>query len=73
MMCHVCGGGLESTLADMPFNLASNRILILKDLPVLQCGQCGEYYLEDPTMKRVDEILEQTPASSELEVLRYAT
>jgi hypothetical protein len=44
----------------------------LKDLPVLQCNNCNEYLLDDPVMKRVDEILEKVDSAAELEVIRYA-
>ena len=47
-------------------------IVILKDLPVLQCNNCNEYLLHDPVMKRVDEILEKVDTAAELEVIRYA-
>ena len=72
MKCHVCGGEMKAMTSDLPFKLAPNRIVILKNLPVLQCGQCGDYLLEDPIMARVEEMLQGVDASIELEVLRYA-
>jgi len=72
MKCHVCGGEIKSATSDMPFKLASNRIVIFKNLPVLQCNQCGEYLLEDPVMVRVEKLLEGVDASAELEIVRYA-
>ena len=56
----------------MPFKLEANRIVILKNLPVLQCGQCGEYLLEDSAMARVEEMLGRMDAMAELEIVRYA-
>ena len=72
MKCHVCGGSLVPRQSDMPFKLAPSRTVILKDLPVLQCEECGEYLIEDPVMARVEELLDRADASAELEVLRYA-
>lgn len=57
MRCHVCGGAIEATTSDLPFKLAQNRIVIFKNLPVLQCDQCGEYLLEDSVMARVEEMI----------------
>ncbi len=47
-------------------------IVILKDVPVLQCQNCSEYLRGDPVMSRVEEILEKADAAAELEIIRYA-
>ena len=57
---------------DLPFKVSDRTIVILKDLPVLQCGNCGEYLIEDPIMERVEGILERVNSESELEVVRFA-
>ena len=72
MKCGVCGAGLVPTASDLPFKTSDHTIIILKDVPVLQCGNCGEYLLEDPVMSRVDEILSTVARAAELEVIRYA-
>ena len=72
MKCHVCGGEMTATTSDLPFKLAPNRLVIFKNLPVFQCGQCGEYLLEDAVMVRVEERLQGVDASAELEIVRYA-
>lgn len=72
MKCHICSGQTQATTSDMPFKLDTNRIVIFKNLPVLQCNQCGEYLIEDSVMARVEEILDGVDASAELEIVRYA-
>lgn len=72
MKCHVCGGGMKAATSDLPFMLAQNRIVIFKNLPVLQCDQCGEYLLQDVVMARVEEMLQDVDVSAELEIVRYA-
>ena len=72
MKCHVCGGGLEATVTDAPFKTGQHAIVILKELPVLQCGNCGEYLIEDTVMKHVEAILEKANHGAELEIVRYA-
>ncbi|MBZ0169770.1 hypothetical protein MELA_01811 [Candidatus Methylomirabilis lanthanidiphila] len=72
MKCHICDGEVKGATSDMPFKLEANRIVIFKNLPVLQCDQCGEYLLEDAVMKRVEEMLDRIDASAELEIVRYA-
>jgi hypothetical protein len=51
---------------------SEERIIILKEIPVLQCGSCREYLLEDAVMARVDVVLSKADGGAELEVIRYA-
>jgi len=57
---------------NLPFKMSEERIVILKQLPVLQCGACREYLIEDAVMARIDALLARTDSSAELEVIRYA-
>ena len=63
---------MNSTVSDLPFKTTDNSIVILKSLPVLQCGNCTEYLIEDAVLSRVDEILAGISRAAELEVIRYA-
>ncbi len=72
MRCRVCGGLLESRVTDLPFKISDSAIVILRSLPVLQCRQCGDTELEQPTVSRVDQLLAAVGESAELEVIRYA-
>ena len=72
MRCHVCGSELVAMVTDLPFKLNETTIVILKELPVLQCSGCSEYLLEDAVMARVDEILGRANAQAELEIIRFA-
>jgi YgiT-type zinc finger domain-containing protein len=72
MKCHVCGSGLKATIADLPFRVRENAIVIVKGLPVLQCESCGEFLIEHPIMERLEAILDQTDQGAELEIIRFA-
>ena len=72
MKCRVCGSDMKSIVTSLPFKMNETTIVILKDLPVLQCNSCSEYLLDDPVMRRVDELLEKVDTAAELEVIRYA-
>lgn len=72
MRCTVCGARMSQVVTDLPFKLSETRIVILKELPVLQCEACREYLIEDPVMARIDTLLKGTDSTAELEVLRYA-
>ena len=72
MKCTVCGARMNAISTDLPFKLSEDRIVILKQLPVLQCEACREYLIEDAVMARIDTLLAQSDGGAELEVIRYA-
>ncbi len=72
MRCHVCGAKMQSIITDLPFKVNDSTIIIMKELPVIQCDSCSEYLLDDPVLKRVDAIIEKVDVASELEIIRYA-
>jgi YgiT-type zinc finger domain-containing protein len=72
MKCGVCGDQLWPVHSDLPFKVSEQTIVILKDLPVLQCQNCAQYLLEDRVLSRVDEILASIDSAAELEIIRYA-
>ncbi len=72
MTCHICGGEMRATSSDMPFNVDATHIVIFKGLPNYQCGQCGEYLIDDAVMERVEAVLSRSDSAAELEVVRYA-
>jgi YgiT-type zinc finger domain-containing protein len=63
---------MEPAVTNLPFKVKESTIIIVKDLPVLQCMNCNEYSLEDAVMEQVDKILEGADTSAELEVIQYA-
>lgn len=71
MNCHQCGMKLENVITDLPFKTDIHSIII-KDLPVLQCGNCSEYLIEDHVMERVDAILKNVSDAVEVEILSFA-
>ena len=72
MTCAVCGNRLRPKRGDLSFNVSERTIVIIKDLPVLQCENCANYLLEDDVVSRVDVILASVDNAAELEIIRYA-
>ena len=72
MRCTVCGAELKATRTDLPFKVRETSIVILKNLPVMQCGNCPEYLIEDVVLSRVDDILDRVDSEAEVEIIRYA-
>lgn len=72
MKCSICGTSLKTIKTDLPFKVRETSIVIVKNLPVLQCGSCPQYLLEDSVLGRVDEILARSDNEAELEIIGYA-
>ena len=72
MKCGVCGAQLRPVHSALPFKASEQTIVILKDLPVLQCENCAQSLLEDRALSRVDEILASIDSAAELETIRSA-
>ena len=71
MQCTVCGATLRPTISDLPFKVREHTIVILKNLPVLECPNCGQYLIADHEFSRVEQMLAQVNGAAELEILRY--
>ena len=72
MKCRVCAGVLSNTTTDLPFKITSRTIVIIKQLPVLQCERCSEYSFDDATFARVEQILANVDTGAELEIIPFA-
>lgn len=72
MRCTSCRAELRTTQTDLPFKVNQTAIVILKNLPVLQCVKCPEYLIEVEVLRRVEEILARVEGGTELEIIRYA-
>ena len=70
MKCHACGGQMHDMRSDIPFKLDRSRIVIIKDLPVLQCAECGEHAFADSVMTEIETLLSNVDESAELEIVR---
>jgi YgiT-type zinc finger domain-containing protein len=63
---------MSAIQTNLPFKISQNTIIIVKDLPVLQCEGCTEYLLADDVMEHIDQLFERVDITAELEVLKYA-
>jgi hypothetical protein len=46
-------------------------MIILRDLPLMECSECGAYALEAMVMERVHEIVERLDSPSHLDAVLY--
>ncbi|HEX9024755.1 MAG TPA: YgiT-type zinc finger protein [Geobacteraceae bacterium] len=60
MKCHRCGGEFENITTELSFKTGVHSIIVIKDLPVKQCGNCSEFVIEDQVMEGVERIITAT-------------
>lgn len=72
MKCHACGNQMRAVVSDFPFRVNRSVMIILRDLPLLECSECGAYALEETVMERVHEIVEKLRSPSHLDAVLYA-
>ncbi len=72
MRCHVCGAIMKAINTDLPFKISEKAMVIIKEVPVIQCENCHEYLIEDASMEKVETILERANHGAELEIIRFA-
>jgi YgiT-type zinc finger domain-containing protein len=63
---------MKSIVTDLPFRVDRSVMIILRDLPLLECSKCGAHALEEEVMERVHEIVGRLRSPSHLEAVLYA-
>lgn len=68
MQCTICGSVLQNTTSDLSFKTQRHTIVFLKNLPILECTNCGEFLITGREFSRVEEMLAQVHGVAELEI-----
>ena len=55
--CPLCGGSKKSGTTVFTVNLGEG-ILVVRDVPALVCGQCGEDWIEDKIASRLENFVD---------------
>jgi YgiT-type zinc finger domain-containing protein len=63
---------MAAHLTDLPFKTGDTSIVVVRGVPVTECGNCHEFLIAFEDMKRVEEILRGRRPGAELEVTRFA-
>ena len=53
--CPVCGGTMKEDLVTHPQEY-EGRIILLENVPVLTCGQCGEVMMKPEVLERIQKL-----------------
>ncbi|CAN5265754.1 hypothetical protein BH20GEM2_BH20GEM2_08630 [soil metagenome] len=57
-------------MTDLPFK-RTDKAIVIKGLPVLECPNCTECLLENSAMAAVEAILNGPDEAAELEIVKY--
>ena len=70
-LCAICGGNKTEGGTTYTVSVGSG-VLVVKDVPARLCEQCGEAWLDDETMKRLEVLAQEVRRHPvEVEVLQY--
>ncbi len=70
-LCAICGGSKTEGGTTYTVSVGSG-VLVVKDVPARLCEQCGEVWLDDETMKRLEALAQEVRRQPvEVEVLQY--
>ena len=71
--CYVCGGTVEPTLTTY-FQIIRDEAYIINDVPMQECMQCGERYLQADVAYSVEQTIKNgTPSGyRQVPVYRYS-
>jgi YgiT-type zinc finger domain-containing protein len=73
MNCVICKQGQTHSGKAVVTLERGKTTVVIKDVPAEICENCGEYYLNEETTAKVQELAEQAVRQGvEIEVLRYA-
>lgn len=72
MVCVMCKGDLtEGTISYSADH--NSQFLLIRKVPALICSQCGEFFLDDETLARIEQVIESAKKTNvEIEVLKFA-
>lgn len=58
MKCYQCGGELKSTVTTLHLQ-KDHQPILMDNVPVKVCEQCGEEYISGPVAEKLGRILDQ--------------
>ncbi len=59
MLCPLCKGNMEKSVANLPYRLSERNLVVLVNVPALVCEQCGDEYIEIDVVRNVEKVLER--------------
>jgi YgiT-type zinc finger domain-containing protein len=72
LTCFSCKGNTDRKLKTHAATL-DRCVIIIKNVPALVCGQCGEVYFEDEVMQRLELIIDRLEGIiKEVAIVDYA-
>lgn len=72
-MCYKCSGEFQPSITTHFLNI-QGCIIVVKNVPCLECSQCGEILYTDEVAKRLDEIVKSVSSlMTEIAVVEYTS
>lgn len=58
MKCPLCKGKMKKGKTTLPFEMGKEGMIVIKDVPALVCGQCGDAFVEMEVAKQVEQLIQ---------------
>jgi YgiT-type zinc finger domain-containing protein len=60
MKCPLCKGKMaKGKKTNLPYEFSGEKIIVVRNVPALVCGQCGEAFVQINILRRVERILDK--------------
>jgi YgiT-type zinc finger domain-containing protein len=57
MKCPLCKAGMTKSKTSLPYEIGEDSLIVIKDVPAIVCGQCGEFFIEIHTVRIVEQMI----------------
>ena len=57
MNCPSCKAKMMKGKTNLPYEFGDEQLVVIKDVPALVCGQCGEVFVEITALRITEELL----------------
>ncbi len=54
--CPLCKAGMKPSKTSLPYEIGDDSIIVIKDVPAIVCSQCGEFFIEIPVVRIIEQI-----------------
>ncbi len=72
MTCVMCRGNMKLDKINYSVDL-KDRFILIKEVPALVCDQCGEQFLENEILQKIEKIIKDSKEQNiDFEIIRFA-
>lgn len=59
MKCPLCKGQMVQSVTSLPYEIGSDKLIVVSEVPALVCKQCGEYFVEIEHLQKAEKMIDK--------------